>query len=169
MAVLSESPPTSRRMSVRWQASTLLLCSLVAAAASTAALGIMAVIQTDVGPVGPVGPPPGPGLQPGTRPVPPNSSIPLIITAAVFVVSWIAVAFAFCRDQVLHRVSAMEASVHVVATEQQALRADFATLRHDIAEYAEQRETDGFLNGRRAATPSASNGEVRLRRVPPLD
>ncbi len=50
--------------------------------------------------------------------VTPPSQTPLIITAAIFVVSWIAVAFSFCRDQVLHRVSQMEASVASVAAVQ---------------------------------------------------
>lgn len=127
------------------QASSLLLCSLVAGAASTVALGIVALIQANR---------PAADLASGQTP---PSEIALIITAAIFVVSWIAVAFAFCRDQVLYRVTAMQASVATVAAAQEGVRADFAALRRELAEYAEQRETDGFLHGRRAGLSLGTN------------
>ena len=152
--------PPPPRLGMTVQASSLLLCGLIAAAASTVALVIVAVIQANT------------VAAPGNAA--PPSQAALIITAAVFVVSWIAVAFAFCRDQVLHRVTQMEASVASVAGVQHELRSDFAALRREMAEYAEQHETEGFLNGRRAAAPADGAphtdgvAEVRhLHRVPP--
>jgi type III secretory pathway component EscR len=164
------TPPSSTRpdpagspvQPVSLQASPLLLCSLIAAAASTVALAVVAVIQANAAAM--------------SQPDPP-SQIAMIITAAIFVVAWIAVAFSFCRDQVLHRVASMEANVAAVASVQHHLRSDFAELRQELAEYAELRETDGFLNGRRtvkpttaAGPPQPTAGPIRsLRRVPPLD
>jgi len=145
------------------QASSFLLCSLIAAAASTVALGIVAVIQADVSS--------GETATQGQQPVAP-SYIPLIMTASIFVVSWIAVTLAFFRDQMLHRVTVIQANVAAVAAAQSDIRSDFAALRAELAEYAEQRETEGFLNGRRSGTNSGTseNREVRpLRRVRPLD
>jgi hypothetical protein len=156
----SSSP---ERLGMTVQASSLLLCSLIAAAASTVALGIVAVIQADVTS--------GDTAAQGQQPAAP-SYIPLIITASIFVVSWIAVTFAFCRDQLLHRVTAIQTNVAAVAAAQSEIRSDFAALRAELAEYAEQRETEGFLNGRRSGSGSGTseNREVRpLHRVRPLD
>jgi hypothetical protein len=157
----SRDPAASPVQRVSLQASPLLLCSLIAAAASTVALAIVAVIQADAAAM--------------SEPDSP-SQIAMIITAAIFVVSWIAVAFAFCRDQVLHRVASMEAHVAAVASVQYQLRSEFTELRRDLAEYAELRETDGFLNGRRTVKPTTGNGTSEhtggpirsLHRVPPL-
>jgi hypothetical protein len=177
-AVTVHESRTTARLGVTVQASSLLLCSLIAAAASTVALGIVAIIQADA----------NAGEVQGPNPVAPGD-IPLIITAAIFVVSWIAVTFAFCRDQVLYRVSLMQANVAEVAAGQQAIQAQFAALRAELAEYAEQRETEGFLHGRRSAPTvddryeqnngrgnghvngiGTNTGEVRpLHRVPPVD
>jgi len=120
--------------------------SLVAAIAATAMLLFLYVVQ--VGSRPPQGP--GQGQGPGNGPPgpailsPPNLSSAITIVAAIAVVAWVATIAAMARDQILRDMNRV------------------------LTEYADMRETDGFLNGLRQA--SRPDAEVRqLHKVPPID
>jgi hypothetical protein len=84
-------------------------------------------------------PPPGPPIL-----SPPSLSAAITIVAAIAVVAWIATIAAMARDQILREMNRI------------------------LSEYAEMRETDGFLSGMRQA--SRPEAEVRqLHPVPPID
>jgi hypothetical protein len=146
----------------------MLLAMLVIAAAAT--VGLILVISQSR----PTVVPPLVATQIGAVPRL-VATVPVIVAAAIFVVSWIGVVVAYCRDQILHRVEAIERTVGATLTTLDAVRAEITSLRGGLAEYGEQRETDGYVHGVRAAaqrtaTTSRSTGDVRpLHRVPPLE
>lgn len=155
------------------QVSKLLLTSVIAAIATSVAMIVVAVMIMQ----GP--PPPGAG---GSPPPPPLTPLVLIIVVTgMFVVSWLAVVAVLARDQVLRqlrdRSSGAGADPELVdrlrADLAEDRRADLALLEARIAaltaEYGEQRETDGYVNGMRtAARPPTQGAEVRaLHRIPP--
>jgi hypothetical protein len=125
-------------------------------------------------------PPPPPNLQP-------LAVFPII--TGLFVLAWLAVIVVLSRDQILLRIREIHKdSVADPATNRQqvnelltGLRAELAADRERelhvlseriaemTAEFGEQRETDGYLNGMRVATsPDEAEGTVRsIRRTPP--
>jgi hypothetical protein len=153
------------------QISGLLAGCLVGAVVATAAL-IIAVV------VGMSSSPPGPG--PNGMPPPPPSMHPAAAFAVVtglFVLSWVAVAVVFCRDQILQRLEAIEDHPGTEHRQVQELLADLRTelaadrerdlqvLQERLTQYGEERETDGYLSGMRVA---ADEAKVRsIRRTPP--
>src|SRR5262245_35524527 len=118
--------------------------SLVAAIASTAFLLVLYVVQVGTKP-----PPQGGGQGPGGPPgpailSPPSLSSAITIVAAIAVIAWVATIAAMARDQILREMNRI------------------------LSDYAEMRETDGFLSGMRQA--SRPDAEVRqLHKVPPID
>jgi hypothetical protein len=119
--------------------------SLVAAIAATTALLFLYLVQ-----VGSPGPPPSGGQGPGNPPPgppilsPPALSSAISILAAAAAIFWVATIAAAIRDQILRDMNRI------------------------LSEYAEMRETDGFLNGLRQG--SRPDAEVRqLHPVPPID
>ena len=124
--------------------SSMFVGSLVAAISATALLLLLYVVQ-----VGSKPPPqpgsPGAGNQPGPPILaPPSLSAAITIVAAIAAVAWVATIAAMARDQILREMNRI------------------------LAEYAEMRETDGFLSGMRQA--SRPEAEVRqLHPVPPID
>jgi hypothetical protein len=156
--------------------SKLLLVSFVVAAASTIALIVAAAMI-------PPGPPPsGPG---GTPPPPPHILIVFVVLTGVFTMSWVSVVVTYARDQILRRTRESTGSDLVSREETRTM---MATLRAELAEdrrvelaaleermrdltveYGDQRETEGYVNGLRAANrPHPGGAEVRpLHRVPP--
>ena len=121
--------------------------SLVAAIAATAMLFFLYVLQVTGRPP-PQGtpvpavqgqPPPQPAILSG-----PALSAAITIVAAAAVIAWVATIAAMARDQILR------------------------DLNRVLSEYAEMRETDGFLSGMRQA--SRPDAEVRqLHPVPPIE
>ena len=163
----------------QFQISKLLMVCVIAATAATGAL----VLTVLVGMPGPV-PAPGPnGLPPPPPDMRPLAFFPIV--TGVFVLCWLAVLVVFSRDLVLLRIREIQddARPDPEANRQQmeellaGLRAeltadrerDLRMLDERLAEYGEQRETDGYLNGMRVATgedPAEAN--VRsIRRTPP--
>ncbi|MFG1608621.1 hypothetical protein [Actinoplanes sp. NPDC049265] len=148
------------------QMSKLLIVSIVAAIAATGALVITLLVGL------PKGPPPGGPGQDGRMPPPPDLgglAIASVVTG-LFVLAWLAVLIVYSRDQILSRMETPPAEVpaEVVA----GLREDLAALGDRLAtlttEYGEQRETDGYLNGMRAAAGRPPDPVVTpLRRTPP--
>jgi hypothetical protein len=125
--------------------SSMFVGSLVAAIAATAALFFLYALQVSTKP----GPPPN-GQNPNGGPPPSpfltHESLTSAITilAAIAAVAWVATIAAAIRDQILRDMNRI------------------------LTDYAEMRETDGFLNGLRQA--SRPDAEVRqLHRVPPID
>jgi hypothetical protein len=118
--------------------------SLVAAIAATVVLLTLFAVQVNAGP------PPRPGDPQGNNPPPPqflsreSLAGAITIVAAIAVIAWVATIAAMARDQILHEMNRI------------------------LSEYAEMRETDGFLSGMRQA--SRPEAEVRqLHPVPPID
>jgi hypothetical protein len=141
---------SSRALQIR--VSKLLLICYVAAIAATAGTAVAAYMDA-------TRPPPrgAPGLPP---PPPPGPSEALIIAVGLLVLAWLAVLVVLSRDQILHRVAALRAGEGVEAMEER-----IATMMRD---YGEQRETEGYVNGMRAATMQGRGAEIRpLRGVPP--
>jgi hypothetical protein len=173
----------STETGLHFQISKLLGGSAIAAIAATGALIVMVI--TDL----PGRPPPlGPNGQP---PPPPDLQALAIfpVVTGLFVLAWLAVLIAFSRDQVLRRLQARGAHADPDAIERET-RELFAELRRELAEdrqreladledriasltaeYGEQRETDGYLNGmRRASLPGQGGADIRsIRRIPPGD
>jgi hypothetical protein len=124
--------------------SSMFVGSLVAAIAATALLLLLYAVQVGSKPPradgqGPTNPPPGPAIL-----APPSLSAAITIAAAIAVVAWIATIAAMARDQILREMNRI------------------------LSDYAEMRETDGFLSGMRQA--SRPDAEVRqLHPVPPID
>jgi len=124
--------------------SSMFVGSLVASISATALLVLLYVVQVGSKPPPPVGsqaannPPPGPPIL-----APPSLSAAITIVASIAVVAWIATIAAMARDQILREMNRI------------------------LSEYAEMRETDGFLSGMRQA--SRPEAEVRqLHPVPPI-
>jgi hypothetical protein len=135
--------------------SKLLVASLGAAIAATVALVVALAI-------GMPGPPPGPGPQ-GQPPPPPDldSLVLFIVITGLVVLTWLAVLVVWSRDQMMFRIGEM--------SEVAVLRAEIRQLSDRIADYGEQRETDGYLNAMRAVTADGPpEPNVRsIRRTPP--
>lgn len=163
------------RNAVHLQLSSLLLIGLVTGVISTVAVVVSAVVASQPLPHG--------GL--GGAPPPPPPITPLIISCAFFVVSWVTVAAAVARDQIVHRITEAAAlrsdmlndlhtrleEVHAEAhRDRESVQMNL--LRHLDAfqrDFGEVRETEGYLSAMRAAaTQATTNGDVRpLRKVPP--
>ncbi len=180
------TPPDSGLVkgTLQLHTSKLLVGSVVAAVAATAAL-IVALVSIVLAPKPPAGPdrlPPPPQLD--------SLAIVAVLTG-LFVVAWLAAVVAFSRDQILRRVRelphsgdhardlarrTMDESLAALRQElAEDRRAELAALEDRIAsltsEYGEQRETDGYLSGMRAATSQKPGGaEVHpiRRRQPTL-
>ncbi|MEV4636524.1 hypothetical protein AB0J80_04145 [Actinoplanes sp. NPDC049548] len=155
------------------QLSKLLLCCLIVAIAATGALVITSLVAFPEQP----GPPPGnPAIPPGP---PPNvqAVAVIVLLTGVFVLSWLAVLVVFARDQILQRISERPGEepdrIRELLTEVRAeLAADrereWQVIAERLAEYGEQRETDGYLNGMRVATADQpAEAKVRNLRRPP--
>jgi hypothetical protein len=145
------------------QISKLLTVAIVAAIAATGALIITLL-------VGLPSPPPGRGPE-GQPPPPPDLSglAMASVVTGLFVLTWLAVLIVYSRDQILRRLGGPpEGSADTAGR----IREDIAALGDRLAamttEYGEQRETDGYLNGMRAATARPPDAVVTpLRRTPP--
>jgi hypothetical protein len=139
------------------QMSKLLMVSIVAAIAATGALVITLL-------VGLPSPPPGPG--PDGRPPPPpdlNGLAVFSVVTGLFVLAWLAVLVVHSRDLILSRITTPEPSTELLE-EMRALGDRVAAL---TTEYGEQRETDGYLQGMRAAAAQPPDQVVTpLRRTP---
>ena len=157
----------TERGGLHFQISRLLVAMIIFATAATGALIVTVLVEL------PPGTPPPPG--PNGMPPPPPSLQPLAVFPVVtglFVLAWLAVLVVFSRDQILQRIRETR---HDAVTEQLAeLRGELAAdreresrlLGERIAEYGEQRETDGYLSGMRAAIGDEPN--IRpIRRTPP--
>jgi hypothetical protein len=157
------------------QMSRLLISCLIVAIAATGALVVTLIVGFPERP----GPPPGiPGVPPGP---PPNFQgvAVLVVVTGVFVLAWLAVLVTFSRDQILSRLSAergetmdaeqMRVLLDEVRTQLAADRErEWQAISERLAEYGEQRETDGYLNGMRVATESQPvEANVRSIRRPP--
>jgi hypothetical protein len=164
----SESPPAAQaaehapdsgsgqspdRHGLHLNVSPFLLSSVVAAAATTVAL--IVIVALDARPPAVPPPPPGSGSGPA-RLIPPPSFAPLLVVSALFIVSWLAVLLAICRDRIIQRLGAVE----------EAARSDIASLRRQLTEYGDGRETEGYLYGLRSAQ---QNRPARLHPLPPPD
>src|SRR3954452_1251717 len=135
--------------------SKLLVACLGAAVAATAAL-IVALAG------GLPGPPPGPGPNCQTPPPPGLDAVVLfIVITGLVVLAWLAVLVVWSRDQMMQRLGDASGIA--------ALRTELRELSDRMAEYGEQRETDGYLAAMRVATAEEPPGpNVRsLRRPPP--
>ena len=100
----------------------------------------------------------------------------LTVLTGLFVLAWLAVLVLSSREQILRRIHRIENGVDVDADAAQRSmsafigdfrqeladdrRADLAKLEERItsltAEYGEQRETDGYINGMRVATSAGA-------------
>ncbi|MEV4707275.1 hypothetical protein [Actinoplanes sp. NPDC049316] len=155
--------------------SKLLVSCLTVAVAATGALVLTLIVGFPERP----GPPPGiPGVVPGPPPNYQGVAV-LVVVTGVFVLAWLAVLVAFSRDQILSSISPenpetmnaeqMRNLLNEVRTELAADRErEWQILSERLAEYGEQRETDGYLNGMRVATESQPvDANVRSIRRPP--
>jgi hypothetical protein len=162
---------------VHLQASPLLLVGVIGGIISTVAIVISGILASQ--------PIPGPGPGGGNGPLPPpppnTALVVLIISAAFFVTSWATVAVAIARDQILQR-QATATSPSEILTElhvwMDEMRVEAATdranqmkdLMAQLDTFADQHETEGYLNAMRAAGATTTNSDVRfLRKVPPPD
>jgi hypothetical protein len=150
-AVESSSGQSAQRQGVHLNVSPLLLSSIVAAAATTVALIVIVALEARP----PAAPPPLPGGGPARIPLPPTFA-PLIVITSLFIVSWLAVLVVLCRDRIIQRLGAA----------QEAARSDIASLRGQLAEYGDSRETEGYLYGLRSAQQTRP---ARLHPLPPPD
>lgn len=163
---------------VHLQVSKLFVATTVVAVGATGALiaGMVTVLGQER-------PPPGPG---GMPPPPPLDGLGVLtVLTGLFVLSWLSTLVVFARDQVLQRMRVLAADPEFGRPSASELVAELrARLSEDrqfeldrleeriislTAEYGEQRETDGYLNGMRTATaPDREGGEVRpIRRALP--
>jgi hypothetical protein len=152
---VAASPPrlTGERDNVHFQLSPLTMIGIVAAVISTIAIIIAAVAASHQG-----GPPPGPGAIPP----PPPSMTPLLIAVGFFAVSWVTVAVAVARDQIVVRMTGMNHTLEEIRSQSAELAKIEGRLTTLFEEYGERRETDGYLTAmREAENASRPNGEVR--------
>src|SRR5262249_13162794 len=148
------------RSTLHLQLSPLLLIGLVAGILSTVALVVTAVIAGDQG----AGPPPGSQQNPPPPP-PHHSMVPLIVSAAVFVVAWVTTAGAAARDHLVRRMASIASEA---ANDLEAAQVELVARLTTLVEFAEQRETDAYINGMKAAEKDDGPGTVRpFRTVPP--
>lgn len=161
------------------QMSRLLLVCLVAAVAATGALIVTAAVVRPELP-----PPPPPGVPPGPPPRLESLAVITIVTG-LFVLAWLAALTVYCRDEVLARLAEAPAESTPDGAEArrqidetvERLRAELAADRHrELAElgdriaamtneYGEQRETDGYLTGMRAAAGDDPPVEPNVRTI----
>ncbi|GAA2506812.1 hypothetical protein [Winogradskya humida] len=143
------------------QVSKLLVGSIVLAIAATGALVVTLIVGFPQKP----GPPPG---TPGVMPGPPPDERPvavLIVLTGLVVLAWLAALIVSARDLVLQRLSLageaptaadpaqIRSLLEEVRTELAADRErEWQAITERLLEYADQRETDGYLNGMRVAT-----------------
>ncbi|WP_153040513.1 hypothetical protein [Actinoplanes sp. TFC3] len=154
------------------QMSKLLISCFVFAIAATGALIVTLIYGF---PDKPSGPPPNsvPGMPPG----PPPDERPLallIVLTGLVVLSWLAVLTVSARDRILQRIGGVDADeVRAILTDVRTeLAADrereWQKMTERLMEYADQRETDGYLHGMRVATAEESmEANVRPLRRPP--
>jgi hypothetical protein len=176
---MTDRVPADRRSlpsGLHVQISKLLVGAITTATAATGALIVTILVDmpSPAGPPGPNGmPPPPPNLQP-------LAVFPIV--TGFFVLAWLAVLVIFSRDQILlqlrqqHEAAAPPPGEQVgelLATLRAELAADrereLRELGERLAEYGEQRETDGYLHGMRmAAKAEPPEANVRsFRRTPP--
>jgi hypothetical protein len=156
------------------QISKLLVASIICATAATGALIITVLVELPVST-----PPPGPnGLPPPPPDLQPLAILPIV--TGLFVLAWLAVIVVYSRDQVLSRIRDTqneprtnelfaELRTELAADRERELHVLGERIAALTTEYGERRETDGYLNGMRAATTD-DPGEptVRsIRRTPP--
>jgi hypothetical protein len=164
--------------SVHLQMSKLLGSCLVFAIAATGAL----IVTLAVGFPEKPGPPPS-GWTPGMPPPgPPPDERPLavlIVLTGLVVLAWLAVLIVSARDRILQHVGESQAG----GADAAQIREIFVDVRTELAadrerewqamterllEYADQRETDGYLHGMRVATTDEPvEANVRPIRRPP--
>ncbi|MFI5931700.1 hypothetical protein [Actinoplanes sp. NPDC051494] len=165
---------TARTLHLRM--SKLLVGCLVLAIAATGALVVTMIAGFPQKP----GPPPG---QPGVMPGPPPDQRPLavlVLLTGLVVLAWLAVLVVSARDRILHQLGedtpapADRAQIRdLLAEVRTELAADrereWQTITERLLEYADQRETDGYLNGMRVATTGGEPLEANVRplRRPP--
>ncbi|AGL20761.1 hypothetical protein L083_7251 [Actinoplanes sp. N902-109] len=163
------------------QMSKLLVSCFVLAIAATGALVVTLIAWFPQKP----GPPPA-DWQPGFPPGPPPDERPLavlIVLTGMVVLAWLAVLVVSARDRILLQQQAGGTDPAQIRQILMEVRADLAADRERewqamterLLEYADQRETDGYLHGMRVATakdpaptPEPVEANVRpLRRPPP--
>jgi hypothetical protein len=157
------------RGGLHFHVSKLLVAAVIAATAATGALVVTVLI--DMPPPNP--PPPGPnGLPPPPPSLQPLAVFPIV--TGLFVLSWLAVLVVFARDQILRQLRRQQTAPvdreEIRRIVEQEIGALGERLEALTTEYGERRETDGYLNGMRAATAGESpepTPNVRSFRRPP--
>ena len=161
---------------LHFQMSKLLLGCLIIAIAATVALVVTSIMAFPEQ----AGPPPGNpgGLPPGPPPDVRGVTV-IVLHTGIFVLAWLAVLIVFARDQILQRLgdnrtaSADPDQIRELLTEVRTQIAgdrerEWQVISERLAEYGEQRETDGYLSGMRVATASEPvEANVRSLRRPP--
>jgi len=149
MVGISQPAPGGSTRGLQIHVSKLLLGCSVAAIAATAGLAVAAIMDASR-------PPPRPLPGAGGPPPPPPPSELLIISVGFFVLAWLAVLVVLSRDQILHRIGAVQAGEQAaeLAAIEERITATFK-------EYGEQRETEGYVNGMRTAMAQGPGAEVR--------
>jgi hypothetical protein len=132
---------TGERDAVHFQLSSLTMIGIVAAVISTTAV-VIAAISASHG-----GPPPGQGALPP----PPPSTTPILLAVGFFVISWVTVAVAIARDQIVQRMNLMNQAMEEIRTQAAAAAGLEARLTALVEEYGERRETDGYIGAMQAA------------------
>lgn len=175
MRARAKDDPGSGPGGLHLQMSGLLIHCVIIAVAATGALAVTLLVGFPQQP----GPPPGiPGVPPGP---PPNvrGVAALVVVTGLFVLAWLAVLVVYARDQILRsipgdREEAMDAERmrELLAEVRAELAADrereWQAISERLAEYGEQRETDGYLTGMRVATETQPvEANVRSIRRPP--
>ena len=174
MRARAKAVPGSAPGGLHLQVSRLLIHCVIIAVAATGALAVTLLAGFPQQP----GPPPGiPGVPPGP---PPNvrGVAALVVVTGLFVLAWLAVLVVYARDQILRSIpergeamdpDRMRELLDEVRAELAADRErEWQVISERLAEYGEQRETDGYLSGMRVATgaqPKEAN--VRSIRRPP--
>ena len=175
MRARAKAVPGSAPGGLHLQVSRLLIHCVIIAVAATGALGVTLLVAFPAQP----GPPPGiPGVPPGPPPDV-RGVVALVVVTGLFVLAWLAVLVVYARDQILRGLAGdrgeamdpgrMRELLDEVRAELAADRErEWQVISERLAEYGEQRETDGYLSGMRVATgaqPKEAN--VRSIRRPP--
>jgi hypothetical protein len=167
---MSDRTPTGAGVEI----SRLLISAAVTAIAATGGLVVVTVLALS----GPDGPPPGAG---GPPPPPHQHTLAiLVVVTGLCVLSWLAVLVVFTRDQLLARLADLrtaggdpavqEAAAQLRSELAEEQRTGLAAIEDRItaltSEYGDRRETDGYLQGMRAAA-AGERSDIRLiRRAP---
>ena len=174
MRARAKAVPGSAPGGLHLQVSGLLIHCVIIAVAATGALAVTLLVGFPPQP----GPPPGiPGVPPGP---PPNvrGVAALVVVTGLFVLAWLAVLVVYARDQILRSIPEQEDAMDPERMREMLdeVRAELAADRERewqaiserLAEYGEQRETDGYLSGMRVATGTQPvEANVRSIRRPP--